>query len=212
MNRRYKNSNFKEIIISHIEENFRYYAIFLIIFFIGIIIGTVFINSVSETGKQEITEYINNFISSLKEKEINSFSLLRISIRSNCILGLILWFMGSTVIGILIVAGIIGFRGFCLGYTISSIVAVYGIGKGILFLLITLFLQNIIFIPAIIAISVSGANFCSNIFKGIKKANIKKELLKHTIFCSIMQILLIISSLIEIFISKNLLIFLIKYF
>ena len=169
-------------------------------------------NSLSENGKQEVIEYIRNFISSLKEKEINNFSLLKISIKSNCILGLVLWFMGSTMIGILIVAGIIGFRGFCLGYTISSLIAVYGIGKGILFLFATLFLQNIIFIPAIVAISVSGANFCSSIIKGIKKTNVKGELLKHTIFCMIMLMLLIISSFIEIFISKNLLIFLIKYF
>ena len=57
--------------------------------------------------------------------------------------------------GIPIVFGIILYRGFCLGYTIASIIVAMGIGKGISFILITLLLQNIIFIPAIIAIGVS---------------------------------------------------------
>ena len=81
--------------------------------------------------------------------------MLKMTAKENLVLALALWFFGTTVIGIPIVFGIILYRGFCLGYTIASIITIMGLGKGILFIFISLLLQNIIFIPAIIAIGVS---------------------------------------------------------
>ena len=82
-------------------------------------------------------------------------TILKSTLLENIILAVTLWFFGTTVIGIPIVFGIIMYRGFCLGYSIATIISVIGVGKGILFILITLVLQNILFIPALIAIGVS---------------------------------------------------------
>ena len=87
-----------------------------------------------------------------------------------------------------------------------------GTGKGILFILIALLLQNIIFIPAIIAIGVSGFKLYKSIVKDRNKDNIKIEVLRHTIFSSIMLAFLCIASIIEILISTNILKKFIKYF
>lgn len=124
--KRFKKRPFiKEKIYSHLEKNIKEYAIFTIIFVIGIIIGIFFINNTSENQKSEISSYINNFVNNIKqETKIDEMQLLKNSIKNNLIIILLLWFMGSTVIGISIVYIIICFRGFCLGYTISSIIAV----------------------------------------------------------------------------------------
>ena len=62
MNRRYKkinnSSRIKEIISLHIEKNLKEYIVVSIIFFIGIIIGVIFINKISDNQKTEITSYI----------------------------------------------------------------------------------------------------------------------------------------------------------
>lgn len=134
MNRRYEykrnSSKFKEFILSHLENNIKIYTIISIIFIIGIIIGIIFINNASESQSLEITNYISNFIENLKgNKDINEFELLKDSISKNCVLAIFLWFMGSTVIGISIVYITICFRGFCLGYTICSIIYSYGVRK-----------------------------------------------------------------------------------
>lgn len=134
MNRRYSRNNkpskIKEILLSHLEKNLKEYLIITIIFFIGIIIGIIFINNASENQSNEISNYISSFIQELKEsKDVNEISLLKDSIKKNCVLAITLWFMGSTVIGISIVYLTIAFRGFCLGYTISSIVFTCGIRK-----------------------------------------------------------------------------------
>ena len=135
MNRRYvrkKDSKLKEIIISHIENNLREYLIVSLIFLIGIIIGVIFINNVSENQISEITNYISSFTQDLKEnKDINTLLLLKDSIKKNALLAVFLWFMGSTVIGISIVYLAVCFRGFCLGYTISSIILSLGMRKRI---------------------------------------------------------------------------------
>lgn len=87
-----------------------------------------------------------------------------------------------------------------------------GMSKGLLFILISILLQNLIFIPAILALAVSGFKLYKSIIKDNRKENIKVEILRHTAFSLIMLILLLISSLIEVFISTNILKLLIKYF
>lgn len=207
-----RNSKIKEIIFSHLEKNLKEYIIFTVIFFIGIVVGVIFINNISESQGLEINNYITSFITSLKEnKEINDLVLLKDSIKKNLVLATILWFMGSTVIGISIVYLIVAFRGFCLGYTISSVIASCGLWKGILFILSTIFLQNIVFIPCIIALSVSGMRLHNSIMKDRRKENIKLEILRHTLFSILILAFMILSSFIEVFVSKNILINIVKY-
>ena len=125
---------------------------------------------------------------------------------------LALWFAGTTIIGIPIVFGIILVRGFCLGYTIASCVFVLGRIKGIIFILITILLQNIIFIPAIMILGVSSIKLYKSIIKDRRKENIKLSILKHSIVSTGIMLALILSSIIKIEISYRLIVNLIKYF
>ena len=143
-------------IYQHITNNSKEYILLTLIFLIGIFLGVMFINNSQETQRGEIISYLNNFIDKLKNTEkLESAEILKTTIIENIIIAITLWIFGTTVIGIPVVFGIILYRGFCLGYSIASIILTIGIGKGIVFVLISLLLQNIIFIPAIIAIGVS---------------------------------------------------------
>ena len=106
------------------------YSITLLLFLIGLIFGIIFVNNASEMQIEDITTYLNEFVNSLKTNaQIDKMVLLKNCLLSNFLLVVALWFVGSTVIGIPIVYGIIAYRGFCLGYTISSVVATLGMGK-----------------------------------------------------------------------------------
>ena len=98
------------------------------------------------------------------------------------------------------------------GYTISACVTIMGTGKGIAFVLSSMLLQNLIFIPAILALAVSGFKLYKSIVKDNRKENVKLEILRHTIFSLVMLGVLIVSSLVEILISTNLLKLFAKYF
>lgn len=145
-----------DAICNHVINNKKEYVLVTLIFLVGIFLGVMFINNIQEAQMTEIIEYLKSFTEKLKNTEkLETYSILKTTILENVILAITLWFFGTTVIGIPIVFGIILYRGFCLGYSIASIITIMGAGKGIIFVLTTLVLQNIIFIPAIIAIGVS---------------------------------------------------------
>ncbi len=208
-----KGIKIKNTIKEHIINNSKEYIIVFIIFIIGIFLGVFFINNSNEETLTEITSYLSEFIDKMKNtSSLQYVDLLKNSIFQNLILTISIWFFGTTVIGIPIVFGLVLYRGFCLGYTISACIAMMGLSKGISFILLSLVAQNLLAIPAILALAVSGFKLYKSIVKDNRKDNIKLEFIRHTLFSILMLILLIISSLTEVFISTNALKGLIKYF
>ena len=202
-----------EVLKEHILNNYKEYIIVCLILILGIFLGVFFVNQMQQNQKQEVTNYLNTFIEKMKGIEkLNYIELTKNSIGQNILLALILWFFGTTVIGIPIVFGIVLYRGFCLGYTISICISIMGLSKGLLFVLILLLLQNILLIPAILALAVSGFKLYKSIVKDRNKENIRVEVIRHTVFSFVMLIVLVISSFVEIFISTNVFKNLIKYF
>lgn len=197
----------KEDIVNHSKS----YFIVLIIFTVGIFLGVMFINQTVD--KTEIQNYINTYIDETKSlQEGDYFRELQKDIKNNIGLVILLWFAGTTIIGIPIVLGVILFRGFCLGYTIASCVFVLGKIKGITFVMTTIFLQNIIFIPALMILGVSSIKLYKSIIKDRRKENIKISILKHSIISAIIMMALIVSSIIKVECSYRLIVNLIKYF
>ena len=210
-----KNKRIKilDIIKEHVINNKKEYMLVTLLFIIGIFIGVFFVNNIEETQKSEITTYINTFMEKMKNTEsLDYMELLKTSMGQNILLAIVLWFFGTTVIGIPVVFGVVLYRGFCLGYTIAICITMMGLPQGILFVLILLLLQNIIFIPAVLALAVSGFKLYKSIVKDRNKENVKIEVVRHTIFSLIMLLLLVLSSVIEIFLSTNMMKGLIKYF
>lgn len=208
-----RKNNFRELMIKHIYENLKSYLIIIIILIMGIAAGVIFINNTNEEQIAQIQSYINNFIDSLKQDyHIDKIKLLKNSLWDNAVLTICMWFIGSTVIGIPIVLGIVLYRGFCIGYTVASIIGVLGIQKGLLFSLISILLQNIVFIPVIICMAVSCIKLYKSIMKDKRRENIKIEILRHTIMSFVLLLCLVLASLVEVYISSNLLSLCIKFF
>ena len=208
-----KSLKFRDLILKHILNNKKEYIIVTLLFIIGIFVGVFFVNNLDESSKTGVQEYLNNFVEKFKQIEkLDNISLLKTSIIQNIIFAVILWFFGTTVIGIPIVFGIIIYRGFCFGYTISVCVTIMGVSKGLIFTLVNLLLPSLLIIPAILAIGVSGFKLYKSIVKDRAKENIKLEIIRHTVFSVIMLLVMILSSLVEVFICTNILKGIIKYF
>lgn len=204
--------NIKKVIEEHITRNVKTYFILIIIFLLGLIIGLIVVNNSSPEQETEITSYINNFVTELKNgSKLDYFKLLKSSFANNLFLVIILWFMSSTVIGIPIVYGMVGYKGFCMGYTISSVVLTLGTGKGIAFALSSMLIHNIILIPCMLAVATSGINLYESIIKDRRKENIKIEIIRHTVFCLILLAIMAVGSLVETYVSSNLLISIVNY-
>ena len=159
----------KKILMDYVNTYLKEYILVTLIFIIGIFIGLLFLNNTSEEKGEIITNYITEFIQKFKQIEkINSNDLMKESFKNNFILAILLWLAGTTIIGMPVVLGLILYRGFCLGYTISAITLSLGVKETISFCLLGLFLQNIFFIPAILSIGVSSINLYKSIIKNKK--------------------------------------------
>lgn len=139
----------KEVLKDYIVRNKKNFIIIIILFCIGIGVGIFFVNNSNELQKNELNEYIGNLILKIKDSNsINNFNLLGLSIKENIFSILIIWFLGCTIIGGIFIYIAIIYKGFSIGYTISAMIAVLGIKQGVTVSVISLLLQNIIFLPA----------------------------------------------------------------
>lgn len=161
--------------------------------------GVILVNCSSEENKGDITGYINSFIQSIKSKEyaIDGKKLLVKSIAYNMRLALIIWIAGLTIIGIPIIYVSIAYKGMCIGYTISSIIATLGKSKGIVFSLSTMLIQNIIAIPCFLALMVSAMKMYKSVTINKNKDNLREEVCRHTIFSIFMAFGLFFASFLE---------------
>lgn len=188
----------KEAITKYVINNYKEYLLVFILFVIGIFVGVIVLNNYNEDNLTSISTYIGDFINKFKESQkINTNELILNSVKNNIIITSIIWFAGTTVVGIPIVLGLIFIRGLSLGYTISTCTYTLGVWKGIIFNLSALLLQNILFIPAILTLGVSSIKLYKSILKDRRKENIKLEIIRHTMISLIMLVILIISSFIE---------------
>ena len=212
MRKHKKKTNIRSVIASHIRNNYKEYLSVILVLFIGIVIGVIALNHANDEQKIEVSTYINQFIGKLHENQnIDQIALLKNVAINNLIIVLALWFMGSTVIGIPMVYAIVLYKGFCLGYTISSIVAVLSAGKGLLFALTSIFLQNLIYIPCTLALAVSGIKLYKSIIKDKRKENIKLEILRHILFSAFIGAIFLLGSFVEVYCSTNLMLMISNY-
>lgn len=207
-----KTSKITNIITKHIKDNIRIYIIISLFLLIGIILGVVLVNNITETQMLEIKNYLTDFINSLKNGEkINNTEILKNSFINNLLLVFIMWFVGSTVIGIPIVIGIVVIRGLTFGYTISSVLISFSLTKSLIFISTSMLLHNLLFFPCLTALAVSGVKLYKSIMKDKRKENIKLEIIRHTAFSFVILIILTITSFVETYISNNLLLLCIQY-
>ena len=78
-----------------------------------------------------------------------------------------------------------------------------------MFVFSSLLIQNVIFLPAIFILAENAAKFYRRIMKS--SVNIKTELARYTIVMLIVIVFSVIASIVEVYISTNLLIFLKKF-
>lgn len=211
MRKRTYKKGIKQLIINHISENINIYFKVLIIFIIGICIGIVVVNQLSETGLQDINGYISNSINALKNNnEISKIQMLKSSLFKDIIIVSVIWILGLTFIGSFILYFLVLILGITFGYTLSAIMTSFTFIQGILFFFTSMFLQNLITIPAIIFLTVHGIKEHRNLFSK-QNTNIKYIIVKYSAYCILILLVLIIASLIEVYVSGNLIYKVIKY-
>lgn len=82
--------------------------------------------------------------------------------------------------------------------------------QGMAFIFSSMLLQNIIFIPVLFALAISGIRLYKSIMKDRRRENVKIEILRHTIFSGFLSVLLVVASAVETYISTNIFMLILK--
>ena len=91
----------RKIIQRHIKENIKEYIIFALIFIIGLFVGTMVLNNSDDAQKLEISDYLTNFTTQLKEQNsINYSKMIFELITKNIKLLMFMTFLSVSIIGI----------------------------------------------------------------------------------------------------------------
>ena len=169
----------RNILFKHIQNNMNTYIFLMLAFIIGVSAGAFTVNGLSTMQREELSNYFMGFLQLMGNQNIDSSELLKISIMDNMKIVMMLWILGVTIIGIPLIFLTIVVRGFITGFTSGFLVQAMG-AKGVLFALFTLFPKEVVIIPCIIALGVSGINFSMNIIKKRSVKRISRENLKRS--------------------------------
>lgn len=181
--------------------NSKIFKILVVTLVIGFIIGII---SFIFMDKSSLQSSIINYINLIKNDNYNYSNGLISSIISNIKYSSIIWISGIIFFCSLIIPLIIIYRGISLSLTISTIIYTYKL-KGMLYALIIVFptiLNEIIFL----FLSYYSINFsikCFNTIKNNKDINLRSFIKNYFYIFLILSLLLIISSIIEIYLCSN---------
>src|SRR5699024_11557384 len=142
--------SYRLLLSQHLNEQKIIYLFISILFFTGIVFGSVLVNSMNFVQKQDLFFYLEQFFSfTIHEQGVEHYTLLRESFFFHLkYLGLIS-ILGLSVIGLPVIWGLIFIKGLVIGFSVGFIVSQLG-SDGLLFAAFTVVPHNLLVIPVYI--------------------------------------------------------------
>jgi len=192
-------------LMESLKENKITFLWVLLFFLVGIVLGSYTVYYMSDFNRVEITTYFNNFLEFLGGNSVSYKSILIDSIKSILPMVAIIVLLGYTAVGTPIILMMDLAKGYVIGFTFSLIVSMLG-SKGIMLVLSGLMLQNLIFIPIIMLISVLAIRHSVTKLKmGVSRDRVKLDVSRAYLnFQGLLSLIIISGILIETYISPNL--------
>ena len=192
-------------LMESLKENKITFLWVLLFFLVGIVLGSYTVYYMSDFNRVEITNYFNNFLGFLNGNSVAYTSILVDSIKNVLPMVVIIILLGYTAVGIPVILMMDLAKGYVIGFTFSLIVSILG-GKGLMLVLSGLMLQNLIFIPIIMLISILAIKHSMTKLKmGASRERIKLDISKTYLnFQGLLSLFIISGILIETYISPNL--------
>lgn len=190
----------------HIQQNFWLYIISILCVFTGIILGIYSVKYMGEFERNDLINYLMNFVDPSNTKGVSYKLILLQSIKNNLPVIIFLWFLGLTIVGIPIIIIINLLKGFTVGFTFSFMIS--GLGKsGVGIAILGVLPQNLIYIPCIIFASVVSMEFSimllKNKFSKQWTSSISSRIIYYSVIFIVIIILLFIGIIIESYIAPH---------
>lgn len=203
------NINLRNLIFPNKKINFFVITVLLL----GVLSGAIFLMMSNESDKSSVIVQIKEFFTNISNSSINNGLAIKNSLIINYIFVGLIWFLGLSMVGVIINIFLTYLKGFLVGFSIASIFLTYKI-KGILACVLYVFFGQLFHIIAIIMLSIYSIMFALNLLKIIvvKNGNNRIMLKKYLVILIFSIIISFLSSLLEVYIFPNILKFIISIY
>ncbi len=187
---------------SKIKINKNLFVFLLVIVIIGITAGALFTAILSSADKELLVNYLNTFFDNVANNKLEYTNSLINALVLTVGLAIIIWLLGVSVIGFIIVIVILFIKAFTLGFSVGSIIATFKL-KGILMAIVYCFPHHIINILIFMLLSAFALIMSFRIINSItskKPIDFKHYMNRYLTILIFSVVVLIITSVYEIYI------------
>lgn len=201
-------------IISTIIPNKKINFFMFFIITLGIISGSIFMVLLNPNDKVTVTTQITNFMSNINDNNINMVQAFKNSLSINFTYVFLIWILGMSIIGIIFNIFLVYIKGFVIGFSISSLIYVYGV-KGILGSIIYVFPHQILNLMIVLILGIYSVMFTIhlyNVILGNRNTGIRTFLKKYLYILIIACVVSLVTTFFEILLTPALFKLIIKLF
>ncbi|AGB40554.1 stage II sporulation protein M [Halobacteroides halobius DSM 5150] len=206
LNHKWRSKQFSYYITNHI-----FLVLIVLVFFaIGLIAGSIAVNTLDYQQKESLVSYLDQFIVQVNQLLNNQqHIMLKKIIFSNLKFIFILWLLGLTIVGAIIAPIIICLKGFIIGFTISFLIKELFL-QGLLLAIVSILPQNLIIIPSLLLGCLFSLIYSTRIgmawifSRKKRRYNFSQAVLKYSVLMLILAGCLFLAGLIEAYLTPNL--------
>ena len=193
---------------NHVRDYSSLYIFIIVLFLMGVICGSIIVNSLSFTQKEDLLYYLTRFFGEVETGTVTASSaMFAESVKHNIqYIGLI-WILGISIIGIPLILILLFLKGMVVGFTVGFLVNAMS-WKGFQIALVAVLPQNIILVPIMIFITTLSLalsmQLISRVFLKQVRQPIKPILLKYVLSFIVCILLIVGAGVIEAYFSPSL--------
>lgn len=194
----------QEEIREYLTKNRGTYYFIIALFVLGVLSGGLTVRGLEDSQHLILDSYFNYYIEGFTENPVqDQAEIFRQSLRINFQYIFLTWLLGIFLFGYPLICGLVFLRGFSVGFTVAFLVERASF-KGVLFAMGSILPHNLILVPALIIIAVTGFSFSWLRFKSYLEkcpASLREHIGPYTLMIFLVGLLIFLGVLIEAYIS-----------
>lgn len=192
---------------SNIHINKNLFIFLLVIVIVGVVAGSVFATIIDQNDKKMVLDYLNSFFTNVKTNKLNYDTSIINTLLFTVGFAAIIWLLGISVVGFIIVIFMLFLKAFVLGFSLSSIIINFKV-QGVLYGFTYIFPHQIINILVFMLLSAYALMISYKLINCLtskKPLDFKNIINKYLMVLGISVVVLILTSLYEVYVMPNLL-------
>lgn len=202
-----RKNRFVYMLMEHIQTQKSIYLFVGVLFLVGVVFGSVIVNTLDVNKKGELMQYLHYFFQGLAQDDIADSSVaFQHSIGDYLKMLALMWILGLSVVGIPVMLIYLFFKGLVTGFTIGFLLSQLS-WQGFWFATAAVVPINIIVIPVLLVLSVAGIQFSITLVRNRfiqSRGPIYPQFVRYSILATALTVCLVLVAATEAYISPSL--------